>query len=114
MNDQTQLNRDVDLIDLEHSSTVFQAQVVHTGEILYCRDENERAEFEMKVLKMYSKLNEERSPILNNVEKSGTVNNCHIILNNTSFIEQCIKRINEEYNQDPRNLEYYTKQDSIA
>ncbi|MCE4052078.1 type VII toxin-antitoxin system HepT family RNase toxin [Bacillus sp. Au-Bac7] len=36
-----------------------------------------------------------------------------LILNKVSIIERCIRRIYEEYRQDPKNLENYTKQDSI-
>lgn len=36
-----------------------------------------------------------------------------VILNKVSIIERCIKRINEEYQNDPKNLEDFTKQDSI-
>jgi uncharacterized protein YutE (UPF0331/DUF86 family) len=36
-----------------------------------------------------------------------------IILNKISIIERCIRRIHEEYANDPKNLENYTKQDSI-
>jgi uncharacterized protein len=66
-------NRDVDLIDLNQASTVFRAQVVHTGRVLYCTDNQKKAEFELKTLKMYTKLNEERSPILKNVTESGSI-----------------------------------------
>jgi uncharacterized protein len=69
----SKLQRDVDLIDLSQASTVFQAQVVSTGKVIYCTDEHKRAQFEMKILKMYTKLNEERSPILKNIEESGTI-----------------------------------------
>jgi uncharacterized protein len=67
------LNRDVDLIDLNQASTVFQAQVVHTGKTIYCTDEQKKANFEMQAFKMYAKLNEERSEILNNIAESGSV-----------------------------------------
>jgi uncharacterized protein len=69
----SKLQRDVDLIDLNQASTVFQAQIVSTGKVIYCSDEHKRAQFEMKTLKMYAKLNEERSPILKNIEESGTI-----------------------------------------
>ncbi|WP_191090769.1 type VII toxin-antitoxin system MntA family adenylyltransferase antitoxin [Niallia endozanthoxylica] len=69
----SKLQRDVDLIDLSQASTVFQAQVVSTGKVIYCTDEHKRVQFEMKTLKMYTKLNEERSPILKNIEESGTI-----------------------------------------
>lgn len=36
-----------------------------------------------------------------------------IILNNLSIIERCIKRIYEEYANNPNNLENNTKQESI-
>ncbi|GAB6007055.1 MULTISPECIES: type VII toxin-antitoxin system HepT family RNase toxin [Geobacillus] len=37
-----------------------------------------------------------------------------VILNKISVIERCLKRIREEYNGDPKNLQNYTKQDSIV
>lgn len=36
-----------------------------------------------------------------------------VILNKITIIERCIRRIHEEYEQNPKNLENYTKQDSI-
>ncbi|NLL52162.1 MAG: DUF86 domain-containing protein [Peptococcaceae bacterium] len=36
-----------------------------------------------------------------------------VLLNKTAIIERCIKRINEEYNNDPSSLNNITKQDSI-
>ncbi|MEH7377371.1 type VII toxin-antitoxin system MntA family adenylyltransferase antitoxin [Neobacillus drentensis] len=48
----TKLNRDVDLIDLSEASTVFQAQVIYTGRVIYCTDNNKKAKFELKTLKM--------------------------------------------------------------
>jgi predicted nucleotidyltransferase len=69
----TKLNRDVDLIHLKEATTVFQAQVVHTGKVIYCADEHKKAQFELKTLKMYAKLNEERLPILNNIDESGSI-----------------------------------------
>ncbi|USK41845.1 nucleotidyltransferase domain-containing protein (plasmid) [Cytobacillus firmus] len=67
------LNKDVDLIDINQASTVFQAQIVQSGTTIYCTNEQKLEEFEMKVLKMYSKLNEERSEILRKIDESGTI-----------------------------------------
>lgn len=39
--------------------------------------------------------------------------NDDVIINKITVIERCIKRINEEYANDPENLKNYTKQDSI-
>ncbi|KUO49322.1 MAG: hypothetical protein APF76_16090 [Desulfitibacter sp. BRH_c19] len=36
-----------------------------------------------------------------------------IIINKVQVIERCIARIHEEYNNNSKNLENYTKQDSI-
>jgi predicted nucleotidyltransferase len=67
------LGRDVDLIDLKKASTVFKAQVVGTGKVIYCSDENRRMVFEMTSFKEYALLNEERQCILDKIKKRGTV-----------------------------------------
>lgn len=36
-----------------------------------------------------------------------------VVYNKCSVIERCIERIHEEYENNPKNLENYTKQDSI-
>lgn len=36
-----------------------------------------------------------------------------VIFNKVNIIERCIKRIHEEYSNNPENLKNYTKQDSI-
>jgi uncharacterized protein YutE (UPF0331/DUF86 family) len=45
--------------------------------------------------------------------KAGRFMKNDVILNKISVIERCIKRIHEEYENKPKNLENYTKQDSI-
>jgi uncharacterized protein YutE (UPF0331/DUF86 family) len=37
-----------------------------------------------------------------------------VILNKINIIERCIKRIHEEYNNNPEHLKNFTKQDSIV
>jgi len=65
--------REVDLVNLNTSSTVFKAQVVGTGKNIYCSDDNKRMYFEMRALKEYALLNEERQVILNNIKERGSV-----------------------------------------
>lgn len=65
--------RDVDLIDLRKASTVFKAQIIGTGTVIFCSDNIKRAYFEMRSLKEYALLNEERAEILKNIEESGRV-----------------------------------------
>jgi predicted nucleotidyltransferase len=67
------LSREVDLIDLKKSSTVFKAQVVGTGKIIYCNDDKRRMYFEMNAFKEYAILNEERAIILESIQKRGSV-----------------------------------------
>ncbi|MGL4762234.1 MAG: type VII toxin-antitoxin system MntA family adenylyltransferase antitoxin [Sarcina sp.] len=67
------VKREVDLIDLKKASTVFIAQVVGTGKVIYCNDEVKRGYFEMRALKEYALLNEERKVILDRIKESGTV-----------------------------------------
>jgi uncharacterized protein len=69
----SRLHRDVDLVDLKQASTVFQAQVVSNGKVIYCTNEQKKAEYEWRALKMYAKLNEERTEILRNINESGSV-----------------------------------------
>ena len=65
--------REVDLINLNTSSTVFKAQVIGTGKIIYCSDETKRMYFEMRAFKSYAMLNEEREVILKKIKERGTV-----------------------------------------
>ncbi len=37
-----------------------------------------------------------------------------VILNKTEIVKRCIRRAKEEYDCNPKNLENYTKQDSIT
>lgn len=69
------INIDVDLIDLDKASTVFQGQIVSTGKAIYCLDNKKRMDYEMKSLKMYAKLSEERKYIIQNVQESGSIFN---------------------------------------
>jgi len=65
--------REVDLINLSNSSTVFKAQVVGNGKVIYCGDNNRRMYFEMRALKEYALLNEERAEILKRIKETGTI-----------------------------------------
>jgi hypothetical protein len=65
------LNRPVDLLNAREVSTVLQKEIVQAGRLLYCRDENAVAEFEMLTLSLYQKLNEERKAILDSFRATG-------------------------------------------
>lgn len=66
-------NRDVDLINLKEASTVFKVQVIGKGKKVYCNNENRRMEFEIRALKEYALLNEEREVIMKKIQQRGNV-----------------------------------------
>lgn len=67
------IGRDVDVVDLASASTVMRAQVIHTGQRLYCADEVACETFEDYVYSSYARLNEERRGILEDVLRRGSV-----------------------------------------
>lgn len=64
---------EVDLIDLKEASTVFAMQIYSTGKVLYSNNERLRMELEMRTYSMYARLNEERQPILDQIQETGSV-----------------------------------------
>ena len=65
--------KSVDLIDLGSANTVFQHEIIQEGRILYQRSANAVDRFEMLVMSMYQKLNEERAEILQEVFQKGRI-----------------------------------------
>ncbi|MDX8335889.1 MULTISPECIES: type VII toxin-antitoxin system MntA family adenylyltransferase antitoxin [Cetobacterium] len=66
----SKVNREVDLIDLEESTTIFQNQVVRNGIVILDKSPIEREKFEILVLKKYMELNELRKELLDNYSES--------------------------------------------
>ncbi len=62
-----------DLINLRCVDTTFQAEILRTGRVLYCADEDARLHFEALVLSMHHKLNAERAEIRREIITSGRV-----------------------------------------
>ncbi len=67
------VHRDIDLIDLSLSETVFRAQIISTGKLIVNRDEARVNEFQIRTLKEYALLNEERVCILEQVQSRGSL-----------------------------------------
>ena len=65
------LKKEVDLIDLNNASTVFKIQIVKTGKLIYNSDNKRKMYFQMKTMKDYALLNEERQEIINKIKSSG-------------------------------------------
>ena len=60
------VGKEVDLIDIKKASTVFKTQVIQ-GELIYNNDNYKKLSFELKTLREYAKLNEERKEILDRI-----------------------------------------------
>ena len=63
-----QLGKEVDLIQINFSTTVFQKEVIENSILIYEKNKIQREKFENLVLKKYLKLNEERKEIIDNYE----------------------------------------------
>lgn len=68
-----EVKRDVQIVHLKDISTVFAAQIVGNREVLYCEDEYLMASYNMRALKEYSKLNEERKIVLDAIKEDGKI-----------------------------------------
>ena len=67
------LHRDVDLIDLQATSTVMRMQVLSNGICLDSLDDQARRTFEMYAYADYARLNEERRDIVKGIAARGLV-----------------------------------------
>lgn len=65
------LGKAVDLLNAREVSTVFQKEIIESGRLLYRADDDAVAEFEMRTLSHYQKLNEERKEILESFHETG-------------------------------------------
>jgi predicted nucleotidyltransferase len=65
------LGRPVDLLNARIGPIVLQKEVVATGACVFARDHRRIEEYEMLVLSLYGKLNEERRGILDEFQATG-------------------------------------------
>ncbi len=108
------LKKDVDLIDLNTISDSFRYEILMNGKVLYCKDSFQFDLYKLDMFREYLELNESRKAIIENVKKEQYMENEAVILNKFESIERCIKRINEEYEDNPENLNDYRRLDSIV
>lgn len=69
----SEIHRDVDLVNLRGASTVFTAQIVATGKVIYSQDEQRLHDFRIRSLKEYCLLNEERAKVLQTIKERGSI-----------------------------------------
>lgn len=67
------LQRTIDLINLRMVNTVFQHEIIREGRVIYKTGDYAVDCFEMTVMSLYQKLNEERAGILHEVMQSGRI-----------------------------------------
>ena len=69
----TLAGREVDLVDMVACSTVMRAQIVATGEVIFCRDTYLCDSFAATAFSRYAHLNEARRGILEDVQARGSI-----------------------------------------
>lgn len=60
-----ELKREVDIVDLKNASTVFKAEILRNGKLIYNSDNQEKMHFQLGILQDYVFLNERRQEIIN-------------------------------------------------
>jgi len=65
------LKKEVDLIDLDKASTVFKIQIIKTGKLIYNSDNLKKMYFQMRTMKDYAILNEERQEVIDKIKSRG-------------------------------------------
>ncbi len=69
----SRLKRNVDLVDMNSASLVFQFEILSTGRRLYCIEKNLIESYETLVYSRYLDFNQIRKPILDAIRERGTV-----------------------------------------
>lgn len=69
----TQAGRDVDLVDMIRCSTVMRAQIIATGELVFCCEPYRCEAFATTAFSRYAHLNEARRGILEDIQATGSV-----------------------------------------
>ena len=65
------LKKEVDLIDLNKASTVFKIQIIKTGKLIYNSNNLKKMYFQMRTMKDYVILNEERQEVIDKIKSRG-------------------------------------------
>lgn len=65
--------REIDLIDIKRTDTVFTMQIFTEGTPIYIADENTFISQRIRAYSMYATLNEQRAPVIEAIKESGRV-----------------------------------------
>ena len=67
------LDRDVDLINFNKVNINFQSEIISTGKVIYCKDEEEKDFFELRILSNYLSFEEDRKIVIDAIKERGSV-----------------------------------------
>lgn len=67
------VSRDFDIVNLRQVDSVFQNEIIFTGQRIYCANRFEADMFEMTTISRYQALNEERKAIIDHIYQTGTI-----------------------------------------
>ena len=70
---ESEINHDVDLVDLSKIDQNFLAEIILTGKCIYRKDEIFQGNLEMKILSNYLTLEEDRKIVIDAIKKRGAV-----------------------------------------
>lgn len=109
------LKIEVDLINLAEIGDGFRYEILMTGKVLYCQDPFNFENYKLRMYREYLELNESRQMIIDRIKKEEKqVENEAVLMNQYDSMDRCIKRINEEYEDDPNHLQDYHRLDGIV
>ncbi|HPK87733.1 MAG TPA: nucleotidyltransferase domain-containing protein [Atribacterota bacterium] len=63
------LKREVDIVDLKDASTIFKAEIIKNGKLIYNSDNLGKMYYQLEVLREYTFLNERRQEIIDKLKK---------------------------------------------
>ena len=68
-----ELNKEVDLINLDEIGDTFRYEILINGKTLYCKDELRFELYKLDMYREFLELNESRQEIINNIKKGGNI-----------------------------------------
>lgn len=68
-----ELNKEVDLINLDEIGDTFRYEILINGKTLYCKDELQFELYKLDMYREFLELNESRQEIINNIKKGGDI-----------------------------------------
>lgn len=67
------VNRNVDLVDLQSTSTVFRFEIIGNGKKIYCKNTDICDAYETRAISEYLFFNEERKEIVEEIKRRGKI-----------------------------------------